>query len=72
MAMSAQEILLLSNVALGLFTELARAYTQHPDADQTLAQQLDALTASALGVADQVAAYRPIPPAAAEPGATSG
>ncbi len=59
--MDAAQILLLVNAALGLFTELARAYTRHPEADQTLAQQLDALLPGAQAVADQVQAYRAIP-----------
>lgn len=59
--MDATMILLLANGALGLFTELARAYTEHPDADQTIAQQLVALLPGAQAVADQVQAYRAIP-----------
>lgn len=70
-AMTAQTILLLANAALGLFTELAQAYTKHADADQTVAQQLDTLTAGALVVSQALAAYRPIPKADAG-GATSG
>lgn len=59
--LAAPQILLLTNAALGLFTELARAYMHHPDADQTLAQQLAALMPGAQTIADQVAAYRPLP-----------
>lgn len=59
--MDATTLLLLANGALGLFTELARAYTAHPDADQTIAQQLAALLPGAQAVADQVQGYRAIP-----------
>jgi len=55
------QLLIAFNGALGLATQLAAMVREHPEADADLRYQLAAFRASAQSVADQVAAYRPIP-----------
>jgi len=59
--LAAPQLLIMANSALGLFTELARAYSSHPEAEADQKAALDALLPQAEATAAAVQAYRPIP-----------
>lgn len=59
--LAAPQILIMANAALGLFTELARAYSNHPDADADRRIALEGFLPEAERVHADVQAYRAIP-----------
>jgi len=55
------QLLILFNGLLGSATQVAQMIREHPAAGADLKTQLDAFIPGAKAVADQVAAYQPIP-----------